>query len=221
MIRRPPRSTLSSSSAASDVYKRQLLSREMPPTSGEVRYNPRLQTAVYNQHFIEQLPMDLSPVKHLTNSFPTQGVHGLRKALGQFGLPDHAHEIKIRSLSGGQKARLLFAQMALSKPDVMFLDEPTNHLDIESIDALVDAIKRFEGGVVIVSHDARLLIDVECVVWECGGCEPDSQTPSVKPVAGAHGDDPNPFAGVTRFRGSCQEYANHLLERFERDGLGC
>ncbi len=78
----------------------------------------------------------------------------------------------LKCVSGGQKARLLFAQMALSKPDVvsraithlvsvnqMFLDDPTNHLDIESIDALVDAIKRFEGGVV---SSLVLLFDMTC-----------------------------------------------------------
>ena len=70
-----------------------------------------------------------------------------RKTLGRYGLSGHAHTIRMRDLSGGQKARVVFAELALRAPDVLVLDEPTNNLDIESIDALISAINDFEGGV--------------------------------------------------------------------------
>lgn len=88
-----------------------------------------------------------------------------RKALGTFGLSSHAHTIKNKDLSGGQKARVALAELCLSAPDVLILDEPTNNLDIESIDALAEAIDNYKGGVIIVSHDERLIRETKCQLW--------------------------------------------------------
>jgi len=89
--------------------------------------------------------------------FPIFQVQNARKLLGRFGLEAHAHTISISALSGGQKARVAFAGMSVSTPHILVLDEPTNHLDIESINALSHGLNAFEGGVVLVSHDARLV----------------------------------------------------------------
>lgn len=92
----------------------------------------------------------------------------MRNLLGKVGLEGHAHEIKNRLLSGGQKARVVIAELVLMRPHILILDEPTNNLDIESIDALCDAIKEYDGGVVIVTHDARLIESTNCLLWVVG-----------------------------------------------------
>ena len=70
-------------------------------------------------------------------------------------------------LSGGQKSRVAFACLSLTNPHILVLDEPSNHLDIEGMDAMSDALKNFEGGVVMVSHDVTMLQNVCSSLWVC------------------------------------------------------
>lgn len=141
-----------------------LLVNELTPMEGEVRKNHRLKIGRYDQHSGEHLTAEESPSEYLMRLFNLQ-YEKARKALGTFGLASHAHTIKNKDLSGGQKARVALAELCLSSPDVLILDEPTNNLDIESIDALAEAISEYKGGVIIVSHDERLIRDTDCTLW--------------------------------------------------------
>ena len=168
-----------------------LITERVDPPEGEVRRNPRLRVGVYDQHFVDRLPMDEDPVSYLRRLFDDQTYQSCRNILGRYGLEGHAHTIPMRDLSGGQKARVVFVELSLMAPHLLFLDEPTNNLDIESIDALCDALRAYNGGVVIVSHDARLIEEVECQLWVV--------------------EDQN----VTPWREGFQDYRNHLLKKLE------
>uniref|UniRef100_A0A1A8D0W6 ATP-binding cassette sub-family F member 1 n=1 Tax=Nothobranchius kadleci TaxID=1051664 RepID=A0A1A8D0W6_NOTKA len=146
-----------------------LLTGKLNPTKGEMRKNHRLKVGFFNQQYADQLIMEETPTEYLMRNFnlPYQDS---RKCLGRFGLESHAHTIQISKLSGGQKARVVFAELSCRQPDVLILDEPTNNLDIESIDALSEAINEYKGAVIIVSHDARLITETQCQLWVVEDC---------------------------------------------------
>jgi len=91
----------------------------------------------------------------------------MRKAIGRYGITGITQTLAIKNLSDGQKSRVVFAWIAWKQPHLLLLDEPTNHLDIETIDALALAINQWDGGVVLVSHDFRLISQVAEEIWEC------------------------------------------------------
>lgn len=141
-----------------------ILMNTLQPTDGELLKNQRCKISLYSQHSADQLDLNLSPVEYLQKMYNKE-YQECRKMLGNFGLAAHAHIIPMFNLSGGQKARVALVDLSCSCPDIIILDEPTNNLDLESIDALADCINKFKGGVLIVSHDARLILETNCVLY--------------------------------------------------------
>jgi len=171
-----------------------LLAGDLIPTAGEARRSHKLRIGRYSQHFVDVLQMDLNPVEYLLQSFPESGLNGqnMRAKLGRFGLPGANHLQPIIKLSGGQKARVVFTAISLAQPHILLLDEPTNHLDMESIDALAAALVEYEGGVVLISHDSRIISQV---------CE-DETTSEVWVVEDGT---------VNRFNGSFEDFKEQLI----------
>lgn len=141
-----------------------LLAGEIEPRSGERRANHRARIAKFDQHSGEHLTSEETPTQYLQRVFNLD-YQEARKYLGSFGLAAHAHTIPNVQLSGGQKSRVALCELALHAPHILILDEPTNNLDLESIDALAEALASFKGGVVIVTHDERLIRATECVLY--------------------------------------------------------
>lgn len=157
------------------------------PTEGMVRRHNHLKLGLYHQHLHELLEMDLSPLDYMLKKFPDfKERDEMRKVIGRYGITGKAQTAPIKQLSDGQKCRVVFAWLSWQMPHMLLLDEPTNHLDMETIDALADAIKGYEGGVILVSHDFRLIDQVAKDIWICENQK------------------------VTKWDGGILDYKNHL-----------
>merc|ERR1712042_194952 len=133
-----------------------------------VRRHNHLKMARYHQHMHELLEMDMSPLDYMLHMFPDfKERDEMRKVIGRYRIPGKAQTAPIKQLSDAQKCRVVFAWLSWQVPHMLLLDEPTNHLDMETIDALADAINNFDGGVVLVSHDFRLIDQVADTIWIC------------------------------------------------------
>jgi ATP-binding cassette subfamily F protein 3 len=134
-----------------------LLAGRLKEMSGTVTAAPKLRVGYFAQHQTEELDMNATPVIELSRKRPDDRDEQLRNQLGRFGFSQQRADTKVANLSGGEKARLLFALMTCEKPHILLLDEPTNHLDVDSRQALIQAINSFAGAVVIVSHDPHVI----------------------------------------------------------------
>jgi ATP-binding cassette subfamily F protein 3 len=134
-----------------------LLAARLEPCGGQVTRARKLVAGYFAQHQIEELNGDLTPVDVLGKMRPQLSLQELRTKLGGFGLSAEKALTKIVSLSGGERARLMLAVASLDSPNLLILDEPTNHLDVDAREQLLAALNDFEGAVVLISHDRRLL----------------------------------------------------------------
>jgi ATP-binding cassette subfamily F protein 2 len=156
-----------------------LMCGDLTPTKGMVKRNPHLRIGRYQQHSIDQLDMLATPLEFMRKEFAHMELEleQWRSVIGRSGITGYAQTTQIGKLSDGQKSRLVFCCISLNTPHILLLDEPTNHLDMECIDALAEGINNFSGGLLLVSHDFRLISQVAKEVWLC-----DNKT--VKPFKG-------------------------------------
>ncbi|HUL09443.1 MAG TPA: ABC-F family ATP-binding cassette domain-containing protein [Candidatus Acidoferrum sp.] len=146
-----------------------LLAGRLKPMSGTLRKSGKLRVGYFAQHQTDELDVNATPLQIMERLAPMANEEKRRAHLGRFGFQQDKALTKVSALSGGEKARLLFALMSRESPHVLLLDEPTNHLDIDSRQALVQAINSFEGTVVLVSHDPHLIELTADRLWLVAG----------------------------------------------------
>jgi ATP-binding cassette, subfamily F, member 2 len=145
-----------------------LIDGRLLPTDGQIRRNSHLKIGRYHQHLAEELDLNLTALEYMMKEFPdVKEKEDMRRIIGRFGLSGRQQICPMKNLSDGQRCRVVFAWLANQCPHMLLLDEPTNHLDIETIDALADALNCFEGGMILVSHDFRLINQVAQEIWVC------------------------------------------------------
>ncbi|KEF57888.1 ABC transporter ATP-binding protein ARB1 [Exophiala aquamarina CBS 119918] len=168
-----------------------IMTGKLSPTGGSVSRHTHLKLGLYSQHSADQLDLTKSALDFVRDKYAStsQDYQYWRQQLGRYGLSGEAQTALMGTLSEGQRSRVVFALLAIESPNMLLLDEPTNGLDIPTIDSLADAINAFSGGVVVVSHDFRLLDKIAKDIMVC-----ENKT-------------------VRRWDGSIGAYKNHLRKK--------
>jgi ATP-binding cassette, subfamily F, member 1 len=147
-----------------------LIMGELKPNEGMIVKQNGLRIGYYHQHFESLLPKDKTPIEYLEETVPEDLICGnrkqtVRKYLGTLKLESEAHNSTIGNLSGGQKARVALISLLFQQPHFILLDEPTNHLDIETVEALIDGLKEYEGGLMVITHEPEMITNLESELW--------------------------------------------------------
>jgi len=142
-----------------------LLAQKLELMSGETVRARKLEVGYFAQHQLEELDGSLTPIETLARYRPKLIEQQLRTKLGSIGLTADKALTKVGQLSGGERARLMLALAVLDSPNMLILDEPTNHLDIDAREELLSALNDFEGAVILVSHDRRLIEATADRLW--------------------------------------------------------
>lgn len=165
-----------------------LIMGRLTPLRGNVSINSGLRVGHFTQHSSDNFDLSLSAVENLLNTFEEAEDQEIRSFLGKFQIQGDDALKPMMLLSGGQKSRVAFAALAYKKPHVLVIDEGSNHLSMEAVDALVEAIQDFKGGIMVVSHDEYFVSRTCRELWVVHEGK------------------------ATRFRGDFDEYKKHTSE---------
>src|SRR4029079_7669219 len=134
-----------------------MIAGAIQPDSGTVTLGASLTMGYFAQQALQLLDPSLTVWEQMEKDFPHESIGVLRNLLGAFQFSGDEIEKNIRSLSGGERTRLVIARMLLYPPNLLVLDEPTNHLDLATKDMLISTLSDFEGTMIFVSHDRSFL----------------------------------------------------------------
>jgi ATP-binding cassette subfamily F protein 3 len=136
------------------------------PFEGERIEGHNVKDSFYAQHQLEALNIEHTVLEEMNYSGSGKTELELRTLLGCFLFSGDDVEKKIKVLSGGEKARVALAKTIVSKANFLLLDEPTNHLDMHSVDLLIEALNKYEGSYILVSHDRYFVNKTANKIWE-------------------------------------------------------
>jgi ATPase subunit of ABC transporter with duplicated ATPase domains len=169
MIRRGERWCVMGKNGAGKSTLLKMVAGAIQPDEGEVKLGASLKMGYFSQQALDVLDADLTIEEQLQKDFPLESIGALRSLAGAFQFSGDDTDKKIRSLSGGEKTRLVMARMLLNPPNFLVLDEPTNHLDLATKEMLLESLSNFEGTMLFVSHDREFLRGLSNRVLELGG----------------------------------------------------
>jgi len=168
-IRRGERWSVMGKNGAGKSTLLKMIAGALPPDEGTVTLGASLKMGYFAQQSLDVLNPDLTIEEQLQKDFPSESIGMLRNLAGAFQFSAEDVDKRIKSLSGGEKTRLVMARMLLDPPNFLVLDEPTNHLDLATKEMLLDALKDFDGTMIFVSHDREFLRGLSNRVLELGG----------------------------------------------------
>lgn len=152
-----------------------LCAGKLKPGAGEITIDHRAKISLYTQDIISSLDLTLTPIQYIQSLYNLK-IENCRAELGRVGLKRIDHfdpcSILIEHLSGGYKARLAMLKVILEKPTVILLDEPTNHLDMDTTQELISGLNKFDGGVLVITHDIDFINQLEnCKIMQIKNCK--------------------------------------------------
>ena len=157
LIRRGERWCVMGINGAGKSTLLKLIAGATEPDSGRVNVPPSVKMGYFAQHAMDLLKPEDSVWEALVGRFPNASIGSLRTLAGVFGFSGDDVEKRCRVLSGGEKARLVLAQMLYDPPNFLVLDEPTNHLDLATKEMLIESLANYKGTMLFVSHDRHVL----------------------------------------------------------------
>jgi ATP-binding cassette subfamily F protein 3 len=173
-----------------------LLAAQLPAMEGDMTASGKLNVGYFTQYQVEELDGDDTPLEHMGRLMPKSTPSAVRAQLGRFGFSGDKATMKVKKMSGGERARLALALITRDAPHMLILDEPTNHLDVDAREALVQALNAYTGAVVLVSHDRHMLaLTADRLVLVDGGT-------------------------ATEFSGSIEDYTDFILGKNGAGGEG-
>ncbi len=192
LIRRGERWCVMGVNGAGKSTLLKLAAKEIEPDAGTVTIGASVELGYFAQHAMDLLEPQQSVFETLQAAHPLAPIGSLHTLAGAFGFPGADADKQCKVLSGGEKARLVIARMLYNPPNFLVLDEPTNHLDLATKEMLLEALRKFEGTMLFVSHDRHFLAALSNRVMEVS------------------------VDGVTTYEGGYQEY----VERTGREAPG-
>ena len=127
------------------------------PTSGEVVVGAGVTTGYFSQHSMDLLNPEHTVFESVQETLPLENIGVIRNLCAAFLFQGDDVDKRVANLSGGEKSRVVLARLLANPLNFLVLDEPTNHLDILSREVLLEALQKFEGTVIMVSHDRHFL----------------------------------------------------------------
>jgi ABC-type Mn2+/Zn2+ transport system ATPase subunit len=134
-----------------------LITGKLEPTEGNIITNPEYKLAYFGQHSTKELTLTMTPFEFMCQSFPNANQGELKQHLEKTSISSGPMNTRMENLSFSQRSCVIFSKLTFEPPHLLIMDEPTNFLDLDSVDSLINAANKFNGGLIVVTHNRDFL----------------------------------------------------------------